>query len=243
MANPFKRGTAPDRARPADERPGSFKPGHKKLGGRKRGTPNVFSLDYKMAILEAAYRIGEDANGKNGVVGYLTWVSERDPRIFFRLFMNIAVSAAKAGRDQLDEPRPTTEDNGPSTRDVIGLTAKNPTKGRPVEIEPDSPWAWTGQPFPVGNLMHLAIVKPKAFCQLLVAAFVPRPTKRRRPAAPPDESRPQDGNSQGKLTDRKMFVHSIRRPYVRRARTLSKTGSATVSSKSRFLRTTLPQYS
>ena len=71
MTNPFKRGSAPDRARPAYLRPGSFKKGREKRGGRKRGTPNFFSADYKKAILEAAYRIGRDGNGKDGVVGYL----------------------------------------------------------------------------------------------------------------------------------------------------------------------------
>jgi hypothetical protein len=37
MANPFNRGSAPDRARDAWTRPGSFKSGHAKLGGRKKG--------------------------------------------------------------------------------------------------------------------------------------------------------------------------------------------------------------
>jgi hypothetical protein len=41
MKNPYKRGSAPDRARADYQRPGSFKSGHEKLGGRKRGTPNL----------------------------------------------------------------------------------------------------------------------------------------------------------------------------------------------------------
>jgi hypothetical protein len=68
MTNRFMRGSAPSRAQPAYLRPGSFKQGHEKRGGRKRGTPNFFSIDYKKAILEAAYRIGQDGNAKNGVV-------------------------------------------------------------------------------------------------------------------------------------------------------------------------------
>jgi hypothetical protein len=36
MSNPFKRGSAPDRAQPADRRSGSFKQGHEKRGGRNR---------------------------------------------------------------------------------------------------------------------------------------------------------------------------------------------------------------
>lgn len=55
MTNPFTRGSAPGRARDAHSRRGSFKQAHKKLGGRKRGTPNLISIDYKKALLEAAY--------------------------------------------------------------------------------------------------------------------------------------------------------------------------------------------
>jgi hypothetical protein len=83
------RGSAPGRAQPAYLRPGSFKQGHEKRGGRKRGTPNLLSIDYKKAILEAAYRIGQDGNGKNGVVGYLLWVAERHPQIFFTCCLSI----------------------------------------------------------------------------------------------------------------------------------------------------------
>jgi len=193
MTDLFKRGTAPGRARSADKRTGSFKPGHKKLGGRKRGTPNVFSLDYKKAILEAAYRIGEDGNGKNGLRGYLAWVALRHPRIYSDVLLTNLLT--NPGWGEPEEPRPTTEENSTSIRNFLGLTTKNPTKGRPVEVEPGSPLAWTGQPFPVDCLMHLAIVEPKGFCQLLIAAFAPRPAKRRRPAAP-REFWPQDGSSQ-----------------------------------------------
>jgi hypothetical protein len=200
MTDRFKRGTAPGRARPAAQRPGSFKPGHKKLGGRKRGTPNVFPPDYQKAIFEAASRIGEDGNGKDAFDGYLMWVATRHPRIFYcDLFANLAANPAW---DQPEEPRPTTEENSPSIAHLIGFTAKDLAKGRPVEVEPERPWAWTGQPDPVGPLMDLAIMKPRAFCRLLIAAFAP-PRTRRRPAAP-DESR-----------------HPIRRPHVQ-ARTLSK---------------------
>ena len=58
MADRFKRGSAPGRARSEDQRPGSFKKGHKKLGGRQRGTPSKFTAEYKNHILEAASRVG-----------------------------------------------------------------------------------------------------------------------------------------------------------------------------------------
>jgi hypothetical protein len=73
MRDPLRRGSAPDRAR--EKHRGSFKKGHKKLGGRKRGTPNLIAYDLRKALLEAAYRIGYDGNGKDGCVGYFVWVA------------------------------------------------------------------------------------------------------------------------------------------------------------------------
>ena len=219
MTDRFKRGTAPGRARPAAQRPGSFKPGHKKLGGRKRGTPNLFPPDYQKAVFEAASRIGEDGNGKDGFNGYLMWVATRHPRIFYcELLANLAANPAW---DEPWESRPTPREHSRSIADLIGFTATNPAKQLPVAVEPERPWAWTGLPDPVGPLMDLAIRKPRAFCRLIIAAFAPQRTKRRRPAAP--ESR-----------------HPIRRPHVQ-ARRVSKTGSATQNGKSPPSRTTLFQ--
>jgi hypothetical protein len=183
MTNRFMRGSAPGRAQPAYLRPGSFKQGHEKRGGRKRGTPNLLSIDYKKAILEAAYRIGQDGNGKNGIVGYLSWVAERHPRIFFIVLLINLLPLENAESDTPEEPRRTIEEINQWFRDYIGLTGKNRTKGQTVQVESQSPWGWTGQPFPVGSLMQLAVENPKAFCTLFVAAFLRPPTKRRRPAA------------------------------------------------------------
>jgi hypothetical protein len=83
MSDPFSRGSAPDRARYPCQRPGSFKPGHEKRGGRKKGTPNKISADTKKALLEAAYRVGSDGNGKDGIVGYFTWLGTRYPDFFY----------------------------------------------------------------------------------------------------------------------------------------------------------------
>src|ERR1700719_346620 len=82
MSKPSTRGSAPGRAKSADQRPGSFKQGHEKRGGRKRGTPNFFSIDFKRAIFEAAYRIGKDGNGKNGFVGYFAWIAKQHHQIY-----------------------------------------------------------------------------------------------------------------------------------------------------------------
>jgi len=183
MTNRFTRGSAPGRAQPEYLRPGSFKQGHKKLGGRKRGTPNILPIDYKKAIREAAYRIGQDGNGKNGVVGYFTWVLERHPGIFFTVLLVSLLPLENAESDSPEEPRQTIEELNQSFRDTIGLTGKNRTKEQAVPVESESPWGWTGQPFPVGGLMQLAVENPKAFCTQLVAAFLAPPTKLRRTAA------------------------------------------------------------
>ena len=82
MTSAFGRGSAPDRARSADDRAGSFKKGHKKIGGRKKGTPNRVSPSLKRVILEAADRVGRDGTGKDGVRGYFTWVAAQHPRVF-----------------------------------------------------------------------------------------------------------------------------------------------------------------
>ena len=134
MTNTFMRGSAPSRAQPAYLRPGSFKQGHEKRGGRKRGTPNLFSSDYKKVILEAAYRIGEDGNGKNGVAGYLSWVAEYHPQIFCTLLMNL-VTPGNADSDAPEEPHRTIEESTQRVRDYIGLTRKDLTKGQTVQVE------------------------------------------------------------------------------------------------------------
>lgn len=181
MTNPFKRGSAPGRAQSADRRSGSFKQGHEKRGGRKRGTPNLFSIDYKKALFEAPYRIGQDGNGKNGFVGYFLWICEHHPQIALTIsFYIMLLEYAQA--DTREETLPTKEEINQEVRDYIGLTGKNRATGQPVQVDSEAPWAWTGQPFLVGSLMQLAVENPKAFCTLLVAAFL-KPHKRRGRAA------------------------------------------------------------
>jgi len=144
MTNPFMRGSAPGRAQPAYLRPGSFKQGHEKRGGRKRGTPNLISADYRKAIREAAYRVGQDGNGKNGIVGYFLWVGERHPLIFWTVLYISLLPLEDAESDAPEEPRWTMEELNQSVRDDIALTGKNRTKRQTVQIEPQSRWDWTG---------------------------------------------------------------------------------------------------
>jgi hypothetical protein len=166
-------------SRPTDRRPGTFKPGHEKQGGRKRGTPNLLSIDFKRGIFEAAYRIGQDGNGKNGFVGYFSWVAERHPRIFCSVLLANVIVLEYAERDTPKEPCRTIEEVNQGVRDYIGLTGKNRATEQPVQVESEPPWAWTGQPFPVGSLMQLAVEDPKAVCTLCAAAFLRLPSNRR----------------------------------------------------------------
>jgi hypothetical protein len=170
VTNPQNRGSAPGRAQPDDLRPGSFKSGHKKQGGRERGTPNAFSTDYKKAIVEAAYRIGMDGNGKNGVVGYLQWLAEYHPPSFALLLTSVLQWEFLPGTE---EPRRTIDEDelNEQMREYIGLADK---------AKPKRPWRWTGQDFPVGSLMESATEDPEGFCKLLVAAFLRSPTARDR---------------------------------------------------------------
>jgi hypothetical protein len=193
MTNRFMRGSAEDRARPADLRQGSFKQGHEKRGGRKRGTPNQFSIDYKKAIFEAVYRVGEDGNGKDGIVGYFRWVAVSYPQIFTVLLSNV-LTLEFAESNMPEKPRGTMAEINDWLRDFIGLTSENRTRGQTVDVESQSPSDWTGQPFPVGSLMQTAVAAPASFCKLLAAMFPRPPTKRRRPSAG-GGSRPQPGGA------------------------------------------------
>jgi hypothetical protein len=177
MTDRFKRGSAPGRARSEDQRPGSFKKGHKKLGGRQRGTPNKFSAEYKDHILEAANRVGMDAAGTLGIVGYLRWIARHHPRIMCGLLGSVMeLQELEIGQPQ--KPRWTAEQfNEVAARKRT--TSQEPTQKPNQTPAPDLPWAWTGRDDPVGPLMHLAIMEPKEFCGLL-QAVLPRPTALQR---------------------------------------------------------------
>jgi len=177
MTNPHNRGSAPGRAQSADQRPGSFKKGHEKRGGRKRGTPNAFSTDYRKAILEAAHRVGNDGNGKDGVVGYFIWLALCHPQAYGALLLLNALQLELAEGNAPAEPRWTTAEINQLIRDYIGLTGKGQANRR---TDSRLPGDWTGQDFPVGSLMQLAVANPEVFCKLIVAAFLRPPTKWQR---------------------------------------------------------------
>jgi hypothetical protein len=72
--------TNQDNQRPPRGKP--FVRGHCKMGGRKKGTPNVLTID---AILAAAARCG----GEDELVGYLTDIALDHPRQFGRLLASL----------------------------------------------------------------------------------------------------------------------------------------------------------
>ena len=168
MSNPLNRGTTPDRARDASQRPGTFKPGHKKLGGRRKGTPNALSADYKTAILEAAYRVGRDGMGKNGIVGYFTRLLVRCPEVACILLFRVLL-LQECGWPPDDRPL-TKEEINQHIRDLIGRANKTGS-GSP---EPALTTQW-----PVRDLMRIAVKHPEDFGKLF-AALVPQPTGRPR---------------------------------------------------------------
>jgi hypothetical protein len=59
------------------------------IAGRKAGTPNNSRNELVEAILSAAERVGEDCKGKNGLVGYLTRIAIKEPRMFVKLLLEV----------------------------------------------------------------------------------------------------------------------------------------------------------
>jgi hypothetical protein len=63
----------------------SFKKGRKKTGGRKAGTPNKTTWVLREVVQAAAEAAGNEL-GRNGHVGYMTWVALNYPPSFLRLY-------------------------------------------------------------------------------------------------------------------------------------------------------------
>jgi hypothetical protein len=164
-----------ERSRP---RNGRFERGHARRGGRKRGTPNLMSKEEKSAIVEAADRIGYDLNGKDGIRGYFKWLGEYHPEVFGMILVRIVEVAPGTLLPKSD----SATEQSQAARGSLGLPTRGGTKTQKdgMQIEPGSPWAWTGQPMPVGPLMDLAVRHPKKFSRLLRDAYFPPRSKRRR---------------------------------------------------------------
>jgi hypothetical protein len=119
--------------------------------------------------------VGEDGSGKGGVVGYFSWVAECHPRSYAKMLVSV-LSMELADPDSSEEPLAPSEENDQRIREYIGLKGRNRTNT--VQPKSQSRKTWTGQPFPVGGLMQLAVEHPKEFCTLLGAAFFRPPAKR-----------------------------------------------------------------
>lgn len=53
--------------------------------GRVKGTPNKTTALLKDAIIKAAEASGEDKQGKDGLVGYCTFLAKEEPKAFAQL--------------------------------------------------------------------------------------------------------------------------------------------------------------
>jgi hypothetical protein len=166
VSNPLNRGTAPGRERDASQRPGTFKPGHKKVGGRKKGTPNALSADYKRAVIAAAYFVGRDGKGADGLVGYFQRLLIECPEVGCMLLARMFLLEDAWPPD--DRPL-TKEQINAQTRDLIG--ANKTGSGSP---EPALTTEW-----PISDLMRIAVKYPQEFGKLF-AALLPQPRGRPR---------------------------------------------------------------
>jgi hypothetical protein len=187
MRNPFGRGSAPDRARCDSQWPGSFKAGQKKLGGRKKGTPNLISADLKKALLATAYRVGSDGNGKDGIIGYFTWMGKRYPTFFYtQLFCCLLTLEEYEASFPVPPPRFTPEEINESIRDDIEFRKKTTvTRGpKPAKLGPIEELRRGSAPANLlEDLMHLAMEQPKKFCKMFASALLAPPKGWRRRAA------------------------------------------------------------
>jgi hypothetical protein len=178
VSNSVNRGTTPARARDASQRPGTFKPGHKKLGGRKKGTPNLISREYKMALREAADRIGSDGNGKDGEVGYFTWAAKR----FFCVDIWLRLLDLEEYEDAMRAEAPPVTD---ALREWVHEIQKNKAR-RSAQTKPPRPVIGPPRGDPtdlVQSLMRLAVERPKEFLKCLAAVWLTPPKNWRARAA------------------------------------------------------------
>jgi len=53
--------------------------------GRVKGTPNKTTALLKDAIIRAAEAAGEDKSGKDGLIGYCTFLAKEEPKAFAQL--------------------------------------------------------------------------------------------------------------------------------------------------------------
>ncbi len=84
MSNPVTQRNIANRVRDDLQRPAGSRNSRRRIkhGGRKPGTLNKTTLELMDAVLKAAEEVGNDLNGKDGLVGYLMRVGQRDTKAF-----------------------------------------------------------------------------------------------------------------------------------------------------------------
>lgn len=109
LAARLMRGSQPGRARVAGKR---FSKDNQPRGrrGRPKGSPNVYSRDIKEAIIAAANIVGEDGQGKDGLVGYMEDLARNEKAIFGGMLRG--VMGTQVTVEQVERPKEylTTED-------------------------------------------------------------------------------------------------------------------------------------
>jgi hypothetical protein len=108
----------------------------------------------------------------------LTWVAERHPAVYVRVFLFKLLQLEDDDDTPLQQPHLNQEGRQRIFCEYPGATRKTPTHVAPPE--PHEPWHWTGLGYLVGALMHRAVVDPKGFCRPFAAAFLRPPSKAQR---------------------------------------------------------------
>jgi len=70
---------------PIAKKRGFFKPGNTYAPGRVKGVPNKITATLKELIPLAAANVGYDGKGKDGLLGYLQKIAEKDQKTFAQL--------------------------------------------------------------------------------------------------------------------------------------------------------------
>jgi len=57
-------------------------------------------MDFAQVLMLAAHQVGEDNRGRNGLVGYLCRIARTEPKLFFRLFIAVALNWIRLKADE-----------------------------------------------------------------------------------------------------------------------------------------------
>jgi hypothetical protein len=122
---------------------------------RRKGTPNRISADYKQAVLAVADRVGMDAKGKDGVVGYFRYLALQYPATYCKLLSRI-IDIEEVYPQRLSR---TSDQLDADIRQSIRTDCQ----------QSDSL---------IAEMTIMAIKHPEVF-SAAIAALLPRPSKRR----------------------------------------------------------------